>query len=208
MVYLNWVHSYKNKGLVNDYYNKSAEYKDRYKLHEAVQKELDLIGSPVHYCEFGVANGDMIKFWASKNKHPKSTFVGFDSFEGLPEDWEAKKAGHFDTEGNLPEIDDPRVTFVKGLFQDTVYNTLKERNFDHQRKIFHLDADLFSSTLYVLFQLHAFLEQGDILIFDEFSSYDHEFSAFEIFKKCAGREWKYEFVGAVNNFRQVAIQIA
>jgi O-methyltransferase len=133
-------------------------------------------------------------------------FIGFDSFEGLPETWEDKKKGHFDSKGNLPDIPDSRVSFVKGWFQDTVYRSLKNKDFSNQ-SIFHLDADLFSSTLYVLFHIHPFLKEGDILIFDEFSSFEHEFMALETFKKCTGTDWKFQFSGAVNNYRQIALQI-
>jgi len=136
MTFLNWINLNKNRGVINDYYNKNAKYQNRYKLHETIQQELDLINTPVHYYEFGVAQGDMIRFWSSKNTHPESLFIGFDSFEGLPESWEGMKAGHFDTKGNFPEINDDRVSFVKGWFQDTVYEELKNRNFNYQNIFF------------------------------------------------------------------------
>ena len=204
MTFLDWVRSQNGKGLINDYYNKQADYHNRYMLHEAIIENYKLRENPVNYLEFGVARGDMIRFWASRNDHPESTFTGFDSFEGLPENWEGKEAGHFDQKGNIPQIEDSRVSFVKGWFQDTVHNDLSKRNFELQN-VFHFDADLFSSTLFVLFQLHNFLSDHDILIFDEFSSYEHEFLAFQLFKECTGREWEYELIGAVNNYRQIAI---
>lgn len=44
---------------------------------------------------------------------------GFDSFEGLPERWNADHAkGHFSTAGQIPEIADNRVTFFKGWFKE------------------------------------------------------------------------------------------
>ncbi|WP_308993854.1 TylF/MycF/NovP-related O-methyltransferase [Mariniflexile litorale] len=191
----------KDKGEINDYYNNSATYKNRYKLHDKLL--LELKNKTIFYYEFGVAEGAMIKNWSSINKIKESRFVGFDSFEGLPESWEDKKEGHFDQKGNFPDIDDDRVRFVKGWFQDSVYNTLLDCHF-HEQCVFHLDADLFSSTLYVLFQISPKLKAKDILIFDEFSSHDHEFKAFEIFKQCTNDKWKFEFLGAVNNYRQVA----
>lgn len=206
MSYLEWVSFNKNKGYLNDYYNRNAKYKNRYILHDTILSKLNLINIPIDYYEFGVAKGDMIKYWASKNKHPESRFIGYDSFEGLPESWEDKEVGHFDTKGFTPETNDVRISFVKGWFQDSVYNDLKNRNFINQ-SVFHLDADIFSSTLYVLFQLHIYMKPNDILIFDEFSNFNHEFLAFEIFKKCTGRDWKYEFIGSVNNNRQIAYRI-
>jgi len=37
--------------------------------------------------EFGVWQGESTRFFAGLNRSPSSRFYGFDSFEGLPEDW-------------------------------------------------------------------------------------------------------------------------
>lgn len=199
--YLNFVKKHNKTGQINDYYNKSAKYENRYQLHNSILK--DLKNKSILYYEFGVAGGDMIRYWSTQNQSKDSRFVGFDSFEGLPESWENKAEKHFNQGGKFPDIKDSRVSFVKGWFQDSVYEKLSQSEFNKQC-VFHLDADLFSSTLYVLFQLHPKLKSGDILIFDEFSSHEHEYKALEIFKKCCNNKWKFEFIGAVNNYRQVA----
>lgn len=201
MDYLSFVKKHNDKGQINDYYNKSAKYKNRYQLHDTILE--DLKNESILYYEFGVAEGDMIKYWSTKNQSVDSRFVGFDSFEGLPERWENKDKKHFDQKGNFPDINDTRVSFVKGWFQDSVYEKLAESKFDKQC-VFHLDADLFSSTLFVLFQIYPKLKTNDILIFDEFSSHTHEYEAWETFKKCCNNKWSFEFIGAVNNYRQVA----
>jgi hypothetical protein len=206
MTFLDYVSVNRNHGFINDYYNKKANYKNRFQLHETLQQKMEITQKPINYLEFGVAEGDMIKFWVSKNIHKDSLFLGFDSFEGLPESWENKKRGHFASAGNTPVISDNRVSFVKGWFQDTVCMSLKSIDFSNQ-SVFHLDADLFSSTLYVLFQIHQYIKKEDIIIFDEFSSFEHEFMAFETFRKCVGKAWKFQFLGAVNNYKQVALQI-
>jgi hypothetical protein len=41
----------------------------------------------VNYVEFGVYEGYSIRYFSSKMSDPGSTFVGLDSFEGLPEEW-------------------------------------------------------------------------------------------------------------------------
>jgi len=201
MDYLSFVKKHNQSGQINDYYNKSAQYKNRYQLHDSILAGLK--NKSILYFEFGVAGGDMIRYWSTQNQFADSRFVGFDSFEGLPESWEDKDEKHFDQKGKFPNIDDSRVSFVKGWFQDFVYDKLAQSEFDKQC-VFHLGADLFSSTLYVLFQLYPKLKSGDILIFDEFSSHEHEYEALEIFKKCCNSKWDFEFVGAVNNYRQVA----
>jgi len=68
-----------------------------------------------------------------------------------------------------------------------------------------MDADLYTSTLFVLTSLSHILEKGDILIFDEFNVPMHEFKAFS--EWTASYYIKYEVIGAVNNFYQVAIRI-
>jgi hypothetical protein len=73
------------------------------------------------------------------------------------------------------------------------------------RKVIHLDADLYSSTLFILTTLYPYLKSGDILFFDEFSVPMHEFKAFT--------EWtnafyvEYEVLGSVNNFFRLAVMI-
>ena len=146
----------------------------------------EIIGNiPIQYLEFGVYKGDSIKEWTDLNQNPKSEFFGFDTFYGLPEDWTyTMKKGEFDLQGNIPKIDDPRVKIVKGLFQETLHPFLKTFNRKY-KMVIHMDADLFSSTLYVLTQLDPFLENGDILMFDEFSGLTGEFKAFNDYREAA-----------------------
>jgi len=64
---------------------------------------------PITYLEFGVQRGNSMRKWVGLNQHPDSTFHGFDTFEGLPEDWNARwPKGSFSTNGVTPDIDDPR----------------------------------------------------------------------------------------------------
>lgn len=70
------------------------------------------------YFEFGVFEGASIRQWCALNQNAGSRFFGFDSFEGLPEDWHSgKRKGAFNRGGKSREIADPRVSFVAGWFQ-------------------------------------------------------------------------------------------
>lgn len=136
--------------------------------------------------EFGVASGGSIGWFA---KHFKgSAIYGFDSFEGLPEDWNlgntVLKKGHFTTKGKTPEVEG--VTFVKGWFENTLPDFLEKH--DSYLKIIHLDADLYSSTKYVLEQVKERLVPGTFILFDELTHFpnhpqyahnrQHEYKAF------------------------------
>ena len=47
-----------------------------------------------------------------------------------------------------------------------------------RRTVLNLDADLYTSTLMVLTQLMPKLKERDVMIFDDFRSYLHEYRAF------------------------------
>lgn len=151
---------------------------DRYVMHRQI---MDTVGRAevLNFLEFGVFEGESFRWWVEGCTNPEARFVGFDTFSGLPEDWTPElREGHFDVQGRVPDIDDHRVTFLPGLFQETLPSYLE--NFRPEaRTVVHLDADLFSATLFVLITLLPRLKQGDILVFDEFHDYVDEFRALE-----------------------------
>ena len=194
-----WISTHKNRGFSN-FYRFKFNYDDRLKLFNYIIESEKI--EEINYLEFGVFNGSSFLWWADKIKDDKSMFYGFDTFEGLPENWGSFKAGEM--EGGIPKIDDERCIFIKGLFQNTLPTFLK--SFDNSKKlVIHLDADLFTSTLFVLTSIAPFLKSGDIIMFDEFNVPNHEFFAFDIFVK--SYYVKYEVLGGVNNYYQTAIKI-
>jgi hypothetical protein len=180
----------------NDFYLKQWDYTKRYAMYEFLQTVLKPT-EPINYLEFGVFEGSSFRWWASHNTHSDSRFYGFDTFEGLPEAWDQFSAGDMTTKGNIPKMDDVRVKFIKGLFQDTLPDFLKQ--FDNsKRKVVHLDADLYSSTLYTLAKLDDLLKPGDVVMFDEFGVPTHEFKAFVEYTTSFRRE--FEIIAATNNY--------
>ncbi|MBF0505068.1 MAG: macrocin O-methyltransferase [Candidatus Omnitrophica bacterium] len=187
-----------------DINNKSKHfYADRYDLYSHLINLENLAGD-IDYLEFGVAEGDSIRWWLAHNKNQNSRFFGFDSFDGLPEDWGVAQKGTFSTGGQLPVVNDTRCTFIKGFFQDSISSWLQTVELK-KKLIVHLDADLYSSTIYVLTKLSPFIKKGDVLIFDEFNFPTDEFLAFKQFISAAN--FSYEFIGTSNAYLKVAIRI-
>jgi O-methyltransferase len=150
---------------------------NRLELYKYLSDSL-IKNTAIDYLEFGVYRGASIREWLDLNKNQDSRFVGFDSFEGLPEKWNKRMdKGRFDVGGAIPQVDDDRVRFVKGWFQHTLPDFLKEFS-PRSRLVIHNDSDLYSSTIYTLTQLNDILVPGTIIIFDEFNNPLHEFRAF------------------------------
>lgn len=188
----------------NDWYQGSWDYSRRYNLYESVSKTENLSLSAIDYFEFGVCGGISFKWWLEHNKNADSKFYGFDTFEGLPEDFGPFGKGSMAVALESLQINDPRAGFYKGLFQDTLVPFLEQYKND-RKKLIHLDADLFSATLFSLSQLYRFLNDGDILLFDEFAVPKHEFMAFKIFTESF--YVNYEVIGAANNYLFLAVKI-
>jgi O-methyltransferase len=139
-------------------------------------------GTAIDFLEFGVYKGHSIRFWSQINHDPLSRFIDFDSFEGLPEDWTKKVTERpFDVQGAVPQIDDERVSFVKGWFQNTLPGFLAWFR-PRSRLVVHSDSDLYSSTLFTLASLNTLLVPGAVVIFDDFSMATHVFHAFTDYK--------------------------
>ena len=116
------------------------------------------------FLEFGVFQGKSINFFSNILK--KETFYGFDSFEGLNEDWGGSEypKGYFDLKGKLPKVNS-NVEIIKGRVQDTLENFINEKN--PEICFVHIDLDTYESTKFVLSSIKKNLTMGSIILFDE-----------------------------------------
>ena len=206
-VYMSKLSQWRNNTPVkgyNDWYQGNWDYNRRLRLYEEVSNAEGLQAEPIDYFEFGVCGGNSFKWWLEHNKNEASQFYGFDTFEGLPESFGHFQKGSMAVALESLNINDSRARFYKGLFQDTLVPFLENYQ-GGRRKLIHLDADLFSATIFSLSQLYRFLNEGDILLFDEFAVPKHEFMAFKIFTESF--YVKYDVIGAANNYLFVAIKI-
>lgn len=153
----------------------------------------------VLYLEFGVWQGETTRAVAKCLHNPQSRLHGFDSFEGLPENWNMHaEAGCFSTDGKIPHSDDSRVEFHKGWFRDTLPSFVLPL---HEVLVVNFDADLYSSTAFVLAQLRDAILPGTYLYFDEFSDRHHELRAFDEFLRRS--EMKFDVIAATSTFDKV-----
>jgi len=187
----------------NDFPSKWS-YDKRYELYKWVIEKEDLSVIPINYLEFGVAAGYSFRWFVQQNSNSESRFYGFDSFTGLPEDWGPYKKGAFGTQNKVPEINDPRIKFYQGIFQQTIPGFVKEMNAE-RRNVIMMDADLYSATLYALTTLAPVLKKGDIIFFDEFAVPTHEFKAFQDFTQ--SYYFNLELIAAANNYYFVAFKV-
>lgn len=168
---------------------------------------MDKVAPTGELIEVGVFQGQSINFIADrlKAKNDQRLVHGFDSFEGLEEDWsgEALPAGYFQQGGKLPPVR-PSVRLYKGWVQDTLGPFYAEHPDSHLALV-HIDTDTYTPAKYILETSKPFMREGTIVVFDELVGYpnwrNHEFKALEETLK---RE-DYRFVGFTS--RQAAIKL-
>lgn len=182
-----------------------GKQRDRVWMYQTIIQKERLDDEPIDYWEFGVFRGESLFAWLNNISHPDSRFVGFDTFTGLPERWRATELeGAFNVYGEIPETGDARCSFVVGLFQNTLLPFARLHDFS-RRLVIHLDADLYSSTLFVLTTLAPYFKPGDIVFFDNFICSVDEYRAFEDFVR--SYRVKYEVLGEVEEYIRVCVKI-
>ena len=146
--------------------------------------------------EFGVGKGLSLAMIA---EHMPT--CGFDSFQGLPEDWRPGfPKGSFAT-------DPPTVPYAQifvGLFADTL-PTFGFAALDIG--LVHIDCDLYSSTKTVLENVGPHLNDGAYIVFDEWHGYpgcqDHEQRAWHEYAEQTGTRWE----PVAHSFQQFCLRI-
>jgi predicted O-methyltransferase YrrM len=158
--------------------------------------------------EFGVEKGLSITCLAQALQHePKPRTVhGFDSFEGLPEDWAgtAEARGAFDRRGQLPKTP-ANVKLHVGWFDATLPIFLSSTT--EPVALLHVDCDIYSSTKTIFDLLADRIEPGTVIVFDEYFNYpgwrQHEYKAFQEF--CAAHNRHYAYLSYAGEKGHVAV---
>jgi tetratricopeptide (TPR) repeat protein len=111
------------------------------------------------FYEYGVWMGESFKYLIKAYKKG----YGFDTFVGLPEDWNGVPQGTYSGYGKIPKIEGGK--FIVGEFSKTL-----PAFFEKKRPIASLinfDSDLYSSTLCALNHSLPIIDGKTILVFDE-----------------------------------------
>ena len=144
--------------------------------------------------EFGVKSGKTINELANKPALKNKLIYGFDSFEGLPENWSGTRAkkGQLSNNGKLPKTA-KNVKLYKGWFADILPDFVAK--LEENAILLHIDCDLYSSTITILESFKNKIIPGTVIIFDEFFNYpnweNHEYKAWQEFVNKYDIKYKY-----------------
>jgi hypothetical protein len=221
---LNFKMRFGNKSAVDIYYDNLSQdcydfFKDKMKSSSVFLKVDDIRNFAIYkaiqnnagdsknlFLEFGVYTGGSINLFSKQLKNINETIYGFDTFEGLTEDWLTHvffPKGSLSLNNKLPKVAKNAI-LIKGKIQDTLDNFLKD-NLKKKILFAHMDMDTYASTKFALAKIKPFLEKGSVILFDEFYGYPNwqqeEYKAFtEVFK-----ENEYKFIAFCES--EAAIQI-
>ncbi len=177
-------------------------------LVHAMQQAINAFSVDDWFMEFGVFHGRSLNILAQTAAAGGFHVHGFDSFEGLPEDWSNNEAkGSYSTDHQQPQVP-ANVTLHAGWFEDTLPK-LVQQNDTAKAAFIHIDCDLYSSTKTVLDTLQQRCQSGTVVQFDELIGYhgyqEHEWKAWQEFLQ----QWPagYQLLGAVFMGRAVAVQL-
>jgi hypothetical protein len=166
-------HNYSIEHFIKSYPIVSTEGK-RFHRFEHLKYAMSKASVNGSVLEFGVWRAHTTNYIA--DLVPTLKVYGFDSFEGLPEDWAVyereivgevpihHKKGMFARK--LPKVRD-NVELIKGFFDASLNPWLEKNPQVNPIKFLHVDSDLYSSAKFVLTTLNEYIIPGTIIVFDE-----------------------------------------
>jgi len=133
-----------------------------------------------YYMEFGCHTAQTMRLaWDVCHHEHNWTYVGFDSFEGLPEIqeidkmpiWHKGKCATSEQEflqtvlqHGIPQ---EQLITVKGFYEHSLTTQLRDRLLPKKAVVIYIDCDLYASTVPVLNFIKDFLQRGTIIVFDD-----------------------------------------
>lgn len=171
--------------------------------HATLEHALSLAPQGGMALEFGVYSGTTLKIIAASRAN--GGVYGFDSFEGLPENWRTGfDTGSFGVDAP-PDV--PGAELVVGWFDDTLPGFLAEH--EGPVDLLHVDSDLYSSAATVLRLVGPRLHPGSVIVFDEFLNYagweQHEARAWQEY--VAEHEIEFRYEAYTHDHEQVVVRL-
>jgi hypothetical protein len=188
---------------IYDHFQEAIEFQNRPSMYDEALKSIKIEDGLI--AEFGVWRGESINYFASKL--PNRTIFGFDSFEGLHEDWKGNKlvAGAFDLGGDLPQVE-KNVHLIKGWFHQTLPNFLIQ-NPNTPFSLVHIDSDTYEAARTIFDIAEERFVSGTVVIFDDYFGYrgwkNGEHKAWLEF--CKKKNFSYKYKGFVAD--QIYLQL-
>ncbi len=140
------------------------------------------------YFEFGCYVGKTMisAYHTSRQYLPDINFYGFDSFCGLPSEknmdindsFKPFKEGQFSCseaqfKNNLKKskVDISRINTISGWYKDTLTKETRKKINTKKVAIVYVDCDLYESTVLVLNFILPYLQDGTLILFDDWFTY-------------------------------------
>jgi len=142
----------------------SAEYEGS--VHKHLIESTGHVTLQGHWCEFGVREGRSLN-WLIK-EYPTQIIHAFDSWQGLPEEWNHGTGTVADMSCDPPTVPG-HIQLHKGWFKDTLPRW--KQNNAGPIAFLHMDADIYSSTKEVLTTLNDKIVTGTVITFDELCNF-------------------------------------
>ena len=164
-------------------------------------RAIELCDTSRPFYEYGVWMGDSFKYLMKSFKKG----YGFDSFEGLPENWGPVPKGAYSSFGKVPEIKGGE--FIIGEFEQSLPTFFAKKR--PLAALINFDADLYASTFCALVHSKPVIDRDTVLIFDEFiinSDWENdEFRALNEF--CEANGFDYEVIAISLYTKQVMVRL-
>ena len=156
---------------------------------EQITHALDKVTIDGAYLELGVRDGYSINHIAKQISDINKSIHGFDSFEGLPEDFVDHPKGKFLVD-KLPTVE-PNVILHKGLFKDT----LPEFKFSETIAFMNIDCQIYKSAKDVFDNFETNIAKGTIIRMNSYWNFpfwkEYEHKAFQEYVKKFEIKYKY-----------------
>ncbi|MDG2428482.1 MAG: class I SAM-dependent methyltransferase [Acidimicrobiales bacterium] len=138
--------------------------------HYAITRAHQVHQPQYSYLEFGVWKGRTLNQFAKVLTD--IPIYGFDSFQGINEDWVGTDApkGQFNLNSKIPKLRNNCVPIV-GVIQKTLPQFISDSK-DLEINFIHIDTDTYPTAKFILGQVKPYLVDQCIIVFDEL--YDFE----------------------------------